>query len=97
MGKLSKRSANGEAANRRCKVIKMPSQSEDSVDLAAVMRHLGERGCINVLVEAGERLTGALFDRGLVDKVVVYISTGKIIGGSDALSPVGRTRAVGNA
>ncbi len=59
------------------------------VDLVAVMRHLGERGCMNVLVEAGERLTGALFEGGLVDKVVVYISTGKIIGGSDALSPVG--------
>ena len=62
---------------------------DGSVDLVAVMRHLGERGCVNVLVEAGERLTGAFFDGGLVDKVVVYISTGKIIGGSDALSPVG--------
>ena len=53
------------------------------------MRQLGERGCINVLVEAGGRLTGGLFDRDLVDKVVVYVSTTKIIGGSDALSPVG--------
>ena len=68
--------------------IGLPNE-DGSVDLAAVMRHLGERGCVNVLVEAGERLTGALFDGGLVDKVVVYISTGKIIGGSDALSPVG--------
>ena len=88
-GEVIQAVSNGEAANRLCKVLKAPSQSEDSVDLAAVMRHLGERGCINVLVEAGERLTGSLFDCGLVDKVVVYISTGKIIGGSDALSPVG--------
>ena len=65
------------------------TNDDGSVDLAAVMRHLGERGCINVLVEAGERLTGSLFDCGLVDKVVVYISTDKVIGGSDALSPVG--------
>ena len=71
------------------KVIITPSKTEDAVDLAAVMKHLGERGCINVLVEAGERLTGGLFDRGLVDKVVAYLSTDKIIGGSDALSPVG--------
>lgn len=88
-GEVVQAVANGEAANRRCKVIKAPSESEDSVDLAAVMRYLGERGCINVLVEAGERLTGSLFDSGLVDKVVVYMSTDKIIGGSDALSPVG--------
>ena len=74
---------------RGCDVLALPSSDNASVDLAAVMRHLGERGCINVLVEAGERLTGSLFDCGLVDKVVVYISTGKIIGGSDALSPVG--------
>ncbi|MXZ02534.1 MAG: bifunctional diaminohydroxyphosphoribosylaminopyrimidine deaminase/5-amino-6-(5-phosphoribosylamino)uracil reductase RibD [Chloroflexi bacterium] len=88
-GKVIQAVANGEAANRRCEVIMAPSQTEDLVDLAAVMRHLGERGCINVLVEAGERLTGSLFDCGLVDKVVVYVSTGKIIGGSDALSSVG--------
>lgn len=75
--------------HRGCDVLALPSSDNASVDLAAVMRHLGERGCINVLVEAGERLTGSLFDCGLVDKVVVYISTGKIIGGSDALSPVG--------
>lgn len=72
-----------------CDILALPNQSEDSVDLLSVMRHLGERGCINVLVEAGERLTGSLFDCGLVDKVVVYLSTDKIIGGFDALSPVG--------
>ncbi|MYK60436.1 MAG: bifunctional diaminohydroxyphosphoribosylaminopyrimidine deaminase/5-amino-6-(5-phosphoribosylamino)uracil reductase RibD [Chloroflexi bacterium] len=88
-GEVIQAVSNGEAANRRCEVIMAPSQTEDSVDLAAVVRHLGERGCINVLVEAGERLTGSLFDCGLVDKVVVYMSTDKIIGGSDALSPVG--------
>ena len=75
--------------HRGCDVLALPSRDNASVDLAAVMRHLGERGCINVLVEAGERLTGSLFDCGLVDKVVVYISTDKIIGGYDALSPVG--------
>ena len=66
-----------------------PKQTQNSVDLAAVIRHLGERGCTNLLVEAGERLTGELFDLKLVDKVVVYISTSKIIGGADAPSPVG--------
>ena len=81
--------ANNNAPNRRCNVIRAPSKTNDAVDLSDVVRQLGERGCINVLVEAGERLTGGLFDLHLVDKVVVYVSTTKIIGGSDALSPVG--------
>ena len=81
--------ANNNAPNRRCNVLRAPSKTDDAVDLSDVVRQLGERGCINVLVEAGERLTGGLFDRDLVDKVVVYISTTKIIGGSNALSPVG--------
>ena len=42
-----------------------------------------------MLVEAGENLTGALFDLKLVDKVVAYIASDKIIGGKAALSPVG--------
>ena len=70
-------------------VVVFPNNRNESVDLDAVIRHLGERGCMNVLVEAGERLTGGLFDLKLVDKVVAYVSTSKIIGGVDALSPVG--------
>ena len=70
-------------------VIAFPNNRNASVDLAAVIQHLGERGCHNMLVEAGEKLTGELFDLKLVDKVVVYIATRKIIGGAEALTPVG--------
>ena len=75
--------------NQRCRVIALPNNHDHSVDLTAVVRHLGERGCVNVLAEAGEKLTGELFDLKLVDKVVAYLSTDKIIGGSAALTPVG--------
>ena len=74
---------------RRHRAIAFPNNDNGSVDLNAVVRHLGERGCINVLTEAGEKLTGELFDLKLVDKVVAYLATDKIIGGSGALSPVG--------
>ena len=67
--------------NQRCRVIALPNNHDHSVDLTAVVRHLGERGCVNVLAEAGEKLTGELFDLQLVDKVVAYLSTSKIIGG----------------
>ena len=75
--------------NQRCRVIALANNDGDSVDLTAVVRHLGERGCVNVLAEAGEKLTGELFDLQLVDKVVAYLSTSKIIGGAQALTPVG--------
>tara|TARA_B100002003_G_scaffold116536_1_gene107640 strand:- start:226 stop:453 length:228 start_codon:yes stop_codon:yes gene_type:complete len=40
-----------------------------------------------VLVEGGSGLTGALFDEGLVDKVVAFLSP-SIIGGTNSLSAV---------
>ena len=76
-------------SNRRSNVVAFPSDDKKAVDMAEVMRHLGGLGCHNVLVEAGENLTGALFDLKLVDKVVAYIASDKIIGGKAALSPVG--------
>lgn len=88
-GEVIQAVANGDPSNRRCNVMGAPSNSLNGVDLSAVLMQLGERGCVNVLVEAGERLTGGLFDLKLVDKVVAYVSTSKIIGGTNALAPVG--------
>lgn len=81
--------ASGEGVGDRCEVWKLPDESGETVDLTALMRRLGELGVHNVLVEAGSRLNGELIDRKLVDKVVAYVSTAKLIGGGDALSPVG--------
>ena len=75
--------------SERCSVLSIPETHEESVDLVALVRTLGELGCMNVLVEAGEKLTGSLFDLDLVDKVIVYLATGKVIGGTGALSPAG--------
>lgn len=75
-----------------CETIALPdhraSHGHARVDLDALMKLLAERGCANVLIEAGSKLTASFFEAQLVDKVVVYISTSKIIGGENALSPV---------
>jgi len=57
------------------------------VNLKDAMRKLAQLEITNILVEGGGTLIGALFDEGLVDKVLFFISP-KIIGGKDAISSV---------
>ena len=51
------------------------------------MKKLGEREITSVLVEGGGILQGSLFDQGLVDKVIAFISP-VIIGGKDATATI---------
>ncbi len=63
-------------------VLEFPAES-GGVDVVELFRLLGKRGIVTVLVEGGGELLGSLFDRGLVDKVMVFISP-VIIGGQEA-------------
>jgi len=56
--------------------------------LGSLLDLLGERGYINVMMEAGAALMGSVIDAGLVDKVAAFIGP-VIIGGTDALTVVG--------
>lgn len=67
-------------------VAHVPSE-DGRVDLFELLRILGRREVISVLVEGGSILHGELFDRNLVDKVVAFISP-MIVGGAKAYSPV---------
>ena len=58
------------------------------VDLRALTAMLGGRDVTSVLVEGGGAVLGTLFDLRLVDKVVAFVAP-VIIGGSDAITPVG--------
>ncbi len=58
------------------------------VDLPALLKELGQREVTSVLVEGGGTLLGSLFDLKLVDKVLAFVSP-IIIGGREAISPVG--------
>ncbi|WP_210023389.1 MULTISPECIES: bifunctional diaminohydroxyphosphoribosylaminopyrimidine deaminase/5-amino-6-(5-phosphoribosylamino)uracil reductase RibD [unclassified Paenibacillus] len=54
-----------------------------AVDLHAAMERLGERDIGSLLVEGGGRLSGALLEARLVDKLVLFFAP-KIIGGGPA-------------
>jgi diaminohydroxyphosphoribosylaminopyrimidine deaminase/5-amino-6-(5-phosphoribosylamino)uracil reductase len=44
------------------------------VDLAAMMRMLAERDVLELHVEAGSKLNGALLEAGLVDEILLYVA-----------------------
>ena len=52
-----------------------------------MLKKLARLEITSVLVEGGGTLIGSLFDEGLVDKVMFFISP-KIIGGKDAIGSV---------
>jgi len=60
----------------------------DKVDLRGLLKKLAEMEITSVLVEGGGTLLGALFDEGLVDKVITFIAP-IIIGGDAARVAVG--------
>lgn len=57
----------------QAEVIQVPA-SASGVDLNAVLRDLAQRGCNEILVEAGARLTGSLFENNLVDELLLYVA-----------------------
>jgi len=57
------------------------------INLKDCFKKLLKMGIFNILVEGGGTLNGSLFDEGLVDKIMFFISP-KIIGGKDAIGSV---------
>lgn len=54
-------------------VVALPGPG-GQVDLAKMLRHLGEHGINELHVEAGQRLNGALLRAGLVDELLLYLA-----------------------
>ncbi len=54
-------------------IIQVPATGV-GLDLAAVLRELGQREINEVLVEAGATLSGALWAAGLVDELILYLA-----------------------
>jgi diaminohydroxyphosphoribosylaminopyrimidine deaminase/5-amino-6-(5-phosphoribosylamino)uracil reductase len=65
-------------------VVELPAE-RGSVNIVELLKLLGKREIITVLVEGGGKLLGSLFDHQLVDKVLTFISP-IIIGGCEAIS-----------
>lgn len=60
----------------------------EKIDLSDLLKRLAQREIVNLLVEGGGGLLGALFDARLVDKAVFFYAP-KIIGGAGAPTAVG--------
>ena len=65
-------------------VLELPAR-DGSVDIVELLKLLGRREIVTVLVEGGGKLLGSLFDNRLVDKVLAFISP-IILGGCEAVS-----------
>jgi diaminohydroxyphosphoribosylaminopyrimidine deaminase / 5-amino-6-(5-phosphoribosylamino)uracil reductase len=59
-------------------VVRVPAR-RGRVDLHAVIRELGKRQILNVLLEAGAKLNGAALEAGIVDKMILFY-TPRIMG-----------------
>ena len=71
---------------QKAKILEVKEKA-GQVNLRDMMKKLAQLGISNILVEGGGTLIGSLFDEGLVDKVLFFISP-KIIGGKEAISSV---------
>jgi diaminohydroxyphosphoribosylaminopyrimidine deaminase/5-amino-6-(5-phosphoribosylamino)uracil reductase len=86
----------GAAVLERDPVVFAPAQIEgsvdavvlpgtDGVDLGAALDHLGREGIVDLLVEGGPRIAGAMWRAGLVDRGVFYLAAR--IGGGVGFGP----------
>jgi diaminohydroxyphosphoribosylaminopyrimidine deaminase / 5-amino-6-(5-phosphoribosylamino)uracil reductase len=78
--------ANRKILAKKSKILEV-KEKEGQVNLKDMMKKLAGEEIANILVEGGGTLIGSLFDEGLVDRVLFFISP-KIIGGKDAISSV---------
>jgi diaminohydroxyphosphoribosylaminopyrimidine deaminase / 5-amino-6-(5-phosphoribosylamino)uracil reductase len=64
--------------NAGAEIVQLKSK-RGHIDLHAVLRELGKRQMLNVLLEAGAELNGAALDAGIVDKMILFYAP-KIMG-----------------
>jgi diaminohydroxyphosphoribosylaminopyrimidine deaminase/5-amino-6-(5-phosphoribosylamino)uracil reductase len=68
-------------------VLALPAAVDGRVDLDALLRELGRRDVVTLLVEGGGVILGGFFDRGLVDKLHAVLAP-VIIGAAEAPAAV---------
>ena len=77
------------------RVIYLPD-ADGKVDLAAMLRDLGQRQINELHIEAGEKLNGSLIRAGLVDEFVVYLAP-KLVGQGRGMARFGPLEALVDA
>ncbi len=86
LGKSVENGKKKALAQAGAELLELPANGE-LIDLRELLKVLGEREITSVLVEGGGILLGSLFDHGLVDKVIAFVSP-IIIGGEKAKTAV---------
>ncbi len=83
-------------AKQGIKIIAVDSDGAAGVDLAVLLRRLGDEGLTRILVEGGGRLAAALLRGGLVDRLV-WMRAPLIVGndGVPAIAALGLDRLAG--
>jgi len=84
--KPGQETANRKTLAQKAKILEV-KEKDGQINLKDMLKKLAHLGITNILVEGGGTLIGALFDEGLVDKIIFFISP-KIIGGKEAISSV---------
>ena len=69
-------------------VLPVPVDRHGRVSLPATLQVLAQQGIVHVLLEGGAALMGSAFDQHCIDHIVAFIAP-ILIGGGEALSPIG--------
>ncbi len=77
----------GSAEGVAAEVIATQTDAFGNVDMAALMRELGRREVVSLIIEGGGETIAAAFASDVVDKVMWFVAP-KIIGGRDAVTAV---------
>ncbi|MDB5886960.1 MAG: 5-amino-6-(5-phosphoribosylamino)uracil reductase [Polaromonas sp.] len=80
---------------RGATVVMLPD-AQGKVDLAAMMRDLGQREINELHVEAGSKLNGSLIRAGLVDEFLVYLAP-KLLGPGLGMAAFGPLQSLADA
>ncbi len=77
---------NRKILSAKAKILEV-KEKVGQINLKDALKKLAQLEITNILVEGGGTLIGSLFDEGLVDKILFFVSP-KIIGGKGAISSV---------
>ena len=75
-----------QLAKKGVEVLRLP-EKDGAIDLAVLMKELGERKIDGILLEGGGILNESALRAGIVQKVYAFVAP-KIFGGADAKTPV---------
>lgn len=83
---LGQETENRKILNEKAKILEVREKA-GQINLKAALKRLAQLEITSILVEGGGTLIGSLFDEGLVDKILFFVSP-KIIGGKEAIGSV---------